>query len=1087
MEKETRCTGKGFFGSCERLRKRLYRNWWRLGLSDEEYAGIRADYVAPNAKTLRTMSLGTGLVLLIFTVLALADPVWAPSLWGYAVSSAVCFAVFIGLQLASRAGEPSVGTVNALIAVYSVALYWMAIYTGTVAGGDELAVTFMVVIIVLPMLFNGVPAVQLGGMLLATAVFVACAVKFDGPVACPIDVADAIAFSFLSLLVNRNGGHNKALHCLAIARERENAASLSERMQIIRTMGEIYTSIYDVELPSGNYSELTASGDVKAHINAGGDARGSMRYFCHNLMRSDYTEELLRFTDVDTLQERMADKKIITKQYVSTLDVSPYCGMEHWAECAFIVRDRDADGKPAHVLFTTRDIHEAKMRELEAQRKLTEAQAETVRVQAELEERERALAAVREMEAVRVLTQAARWTASFGEDGALRNVHYSQELRAVLGYTDEEDFPNGVKTWISRVEPADAERFRENFAAALADPTGNTPFDVTCRIRRKDDTVLWIRSAARIFRDETGRAVSCAGIFTDVTDAVMRREAERQLVSVNETQKRQLESIRRMHTELEDSFRIFRSFGEVYSAIYYFELETNRFRKIGVGEELRRYIPDFKNAEEGLAFFTEHMVLPEDAEEMRAFTDLSTLRERMADKKLITAEFRSKVFTPKDPDHPAEWRLVTFIDAGRDAEGRLSHAIFATRSIHDSKLKELAVQDDLRSALVRAESADKAKTNFLFNMSHDIRTPMNAILGFRDLLEKHQDEPEKRGDYLEKIRVSGEVLLSIINNVLEMTRIEQASIELDEVPGSAVQFADSIISMFTTMMQQKNIDFTTDIKVEHPYMYVDIAKVREIFINLLSNAYKYTNPGGKVHVAIEELPCAEAGYAVYRTTVTDTGIGMSEEFLPHLFDEFAREQNTTDAKIEGTGLGMPIVKRLVDFLGGTIEVRSEKGVGTEIAVTMKHRIASEADCVHAHDDEADPTLFAGKRILLAEDNDLNAEIAVEILKEAGFTVDRAEDGKVCVEMMENAPAGTYDAVLMDIQMPRMNGYEAAVAIRKLNDPEKADIPVIAMTANAFEEDKREAFRCGMNGHIAKPVNVKEIMAQLARCIGKNNR
>ncbi|MDO4484164.1 MAG: transporter substrate-binding domain-containing protein [Clostridia bacterium] len=385
----------------------------------------------------------------------------------------------------------------------------------------------------------------------------------------------------------------------------------------------------------------------------------------------------------------------------------------------------------------------------------------------------------------------------------------------------------------------------------------------------------------------------------------------------------------------------------------------------------------------------------------------------------------------------------------------------------------------LVNALSDAKAASAAKTNFLFNMSHDIRTPMNAMMGFRDLLEKHQDDPVKRQDYLDKIKAADEVLLSIINNVLEMTRIEKGTLELDEIAGGVDQFCDGISSMFIEMMVEKNIRFTTRANVEHGFVFCDITKTREIFINLLSNAHKYTQPGGSVEMAVEEIPSGREGYATFRTTVKDTGIGMSESFLPHIFDEFARENNTTDARIEGTGLGMPIVRRLVDFLGGTIEVDSRKGVGTTVTITMTHRIATQEDCAAQVDKAIDPGLFAGKRILLAEDNELNAEIAIEILQEAGFTVDHAEDGQICCDMLEKAAPGYYDLIMMDIQMPHLNGYEAAVAIRRMNDPVKAAIPIIAMTANAFEEDKREAFRCGMNGHLAKPINVKDVLRQLS--------
>lgn len=400
------------------------------------------------------------------------------------------------------------------------------------------------------------------------------------------------------------------------------------------------------------------------------------------------------------------------------------------------------------------------------------------------------------------------------------------------------------------------------------------------------------------------------------------------------------------------------------------------------------------------------------------------------------------------------------------------------KRLEEKNLEQEKTNAMLDEAWKQAESANEAKTAFLFNMSHDIRTPMNAIIGFTSLLEMYQENPERRSDYLKKIRDSSSMLLSIINNVLEMARIEKGTLAREEIVWSAEQFNDTLCSVFQEMMEHKGIVFTRKIDVSHPYVFCDPIKLREIFINILSNACKYTPSGGKVEMILEEVPSDREGYVLYRTTISDTGIGMSEDFLPHIFEEFTRENTTTDNKIEGTGLGMSIVKRLVDFLDGTIEVTSKKGVGSSFVVTLPHRIADKSDLVDHSGAEFDPKLFQGKRILLAEDNDLNAEIAIEILRESGFEVERAEDGRIAVEMLETSEEGYYDLVLMDIQMPNMNGYEAAGAIRALKG-EKAIIPIVAMTANAFEEDKKTALRAGMNAHLAKPVDVKELLKTIA--------
>ncbi|MDO4479186.1 MAG: transporter substrate-binding domain-containing protein [Lachnospiraceae bacterium] len=403
----------------------------------------------------------------------------------------------------------------------------------------------------------------------------------------------------------------------------------------------------------------------------------------------------------------------------------------------------------------------------------------------------------------------------------------------------------------------------------------------------------------------------------------------------------------------------------------------------------------------------------------------------------------------------------------------------------EANLKSISeLNEALTEAKNAADQANAAKSNFLFSMSHDIRTPMNAIIGFRDLLERYQDDPEKRQDYLRKIEDANNMLLSSINNVLEMARIESGHITVDEQLYTATQFNDALYSIFDALMRQKDITFTRELDIEHSRVYCDPVKLREIFANILSNAYKYTNAGGHVSMVLKERPCEREGWALYETTITDDGIGIGAEFLPHIFEEITREKTTTDAKIEGTGLGMPIVKKLVEMLDGTIEVTSTKGVGTQVVVRIPHRIAGEEAEAELQGRAVEAVTFSGKRILLAEDNELNAEIALEILGQVGFKVEWVEDGAACVLRLQEASDYYYDLILMDIQMPRMNGYEAARKIRALDNPIAAEIPIVAMTANAFEEDKRAAMKAGMNGHVAKPIDIDTLMKTLSTILAE---
>ena len=395
----------------------------------------------------------------------------------------------------------------------------------------------------------------------------------------------------------------------------------------------------------------------------------------------------------------------------------------------------------------------------------------------------------------------------------------------------------------------------------------------------------------------------------------------------------------------------------------------------------------------------------------------------------------------------------------------------------------------LEIALKKAETASLAKTRFLNNMSHDIRTPMNAILGYAQLMEdelKEKDLPEI-SEYLKKLQQSGNLLLSIINNVLDMARIESGKIKVDENYERVGEVVDEIISTFSSEAEEKEIHLSGSMKVTHRNILCDGTKIREIYVNLVSNAMKYTPRGGNVTITVEELPCEKEGYMKVKSEIKDTGIGMSKEYLPTLFEPFSREQNTTIGRIGGTGLGMPIVKKMVDLMGGSIEVASELGKGTVFTFTLMHKIADRK--FYSQKTEAAETSemgknLSGKHVLLAEDNDLNAEIAVTVLEETGIVIERVEDGIQCVNRVVQMSPGTYDLILMDIQMPNMDGYKATRCIRRLDDKKKAEIPIIAMTANAFAEDRKKAFDAGMNGHIAKPIDIEKLGAVILSVLNK---
>lgn len=387
----------------------------------------------------------------------------------------------------------------------------------------------------------------------------------------------------------------------------------------------------------------------------------------------------------------------------------------------------------------------------------------------------------------------------------------------------------------------------------------------------------------------------------------------------------------------------------------------------------------------------------------------------------------------------------------------------------------------LQVAVENAENANRAKSTFLFNMSHDIRTPMNAIIGYADLASRHLDDPAKLEKYMENIQVCGQNLLMLLNNVLDLARIENDKTEMEYSVSDVDKDFRNCVAMFQNQADSKGQTLTVTAHLLYPYVYADIPHLTEVCTNLVSNAVKYTGAGGTIHCDVTQKPGKKEGWCDMVVTVADNGIGMSQEFQKHIFEPFERERTSTVSKVEGSGIGMGIVKKLVELMSGTVEVESKIGVGSKFTVTIPCRIASGDETQAKREtNPSDQKCLCGTRILLTEDNDLNAEIAVELLREEGCTVDRAKDGVECVDMLEKAANGTYQMILMDIQMPVMNGYDAAKKIRRMDDPQKAGIPIIAMTANAFSEDKQAALDVGMNDHIAKPINMNILVPTIQK-------
>lgn len=653
------------------------------------------------------------------------------------------------------------------------------------------------------------------------------------------------------------------------------------------------------------------------------------------------------------------------------------------------------------------------------------------------------------------------WKLLYNEKGELIDCQWSDTLRRMLGFTSIEDFPNVFEAWSSRLHPADKEYTLNEYRSTVMDYSGKKTYDVEHRVKNKDGSYHWYRAAGRLSRRTDGSPVSFDGVFINIDEKHALRERLMRVL-------REAEEAR---NEAMIDHEIISAVSRLYFSVFRIDLARDFYEEISSDNSVHRLTGHEGRAQRKLNEIGRTIVARDYRESVLRFFDLSTVPERLHDTDTVEIEYLAA---------DGNWHEARFIEKKRGEDGRVTHILYVTRIVSKKKQEELE-KERLRIAYKAAESTNEAKTTFLLNMSHDIRTPMNAILGYTQLMKNELTDP-KLLHYQEMIEQSGNLLLSIINNVLDMARIESGQMELDEDYHEAGNVIGAVTKVFEAEAKKKGLHFERTVNVEHSHIMCDTTKMQEIFTNLISNAVKYTPPGGTVKITTEELPCDREGWVCIRSTVEDTGIGMSAEFLPKLYDSFTRERNTTMGKVSGTGLGMPIVKKLVELMGGTIEVESELGKGTKFTVTNWHKSVDAAYCKRSAPEEHPHADFHGRHILLAEDNELNAEIAIALLEEMGFTVDWAQDGIYCVDRLEHEAAGTYDAILMDIQMPNMNGYKATQIIRRLPDADKANIPIIAMTANAFEEDRRAAFSVGMNGHIAKPVSVEVLRDTLGEIL-----
>lgn len=789
---------------------------------------------------------------------------------------------------------------------------------------------------------------------------------------------------------------------------------------IIQSLARMYFASYYVDLTDGTAEEIKAIDIVSKEVKKEGDAVDTINQICEYFIMPDYQEGFRQYTDLQFVKAYLGKHEMMTYEYEGRT--------QGWCRLTILPVLYKED-EVTHVLYAFQRIQD----EWERQRKL-----------------EQDLCMVAKASSVMYpLAIAINLT-----DNEYHMITYDNFINktAPESGTIEELIEAGASTIPNEIQQKEFQRKFNRQAQIAACEKGIKEIKLRHQQWADDGTIHWMETITLPVSLDDGK------MRTILVSRIVDEEVE--LIRQEQKQNR----------TLQERMNIIDSLAKPYYCVYYIDLFTNSFTEIDCSvDKVHEAIGAEGNAQEKLMYMCENLIFPEFKEDLIKFTDLKTMGDRLKRRAYVTHQFKGTI---------TGWSEGIFIAGDRNFKGSCRHVVWAIREINEQKRLENENAKVLQEAYVKAEAANKAKSTFLFNMSHDIRTPMNAIMGFADLLEKHDEIPEKRKEYIGHIKTSSNYLLDLINSVLEMARIESGTATIDEEVVDLNKIIESLQVMFEKTYYEKSLTVTRDVQMEHEKIYVDRGKLQEIFLNILSNAIKYTPEGGAIHITVLEQQSENPGFAKYEFSIEDTGIGISKEFLPHIFDSFSRERTVTESKIVGTGLGMGIVKKLIELMDGTIRVESELGKGTKVTVNIQARIADEEEYVGKKDIEIDSAMFSGKRILLAEDNELNREIAVTILEEAGLLVEPAEDGIQCIAMLTKAEANYYDAILMDIQMPNMNGLKATSIIRKLDDVHKATIPIIAMTANVFDEDQKRALEAGMNAFVGKPIRLPELFGAL---------
>ena len=636
-------------------------------------------------------------------------------------------------------------------------------------------------------------------------------------------------------------------------------------------------------------------------------------------------------------------------------------------------------------------------------------------------------------------------------------LYLNQRFLSILGWTEEDIRVRFDNKFVNLVCPEDLAAMRE-YAGRILRSDAQKPFEDTIYRLKGRDGYHWVSDTTVKVTISGQSFLQC--ILSDVSSFIAeknQREAE----------------LQRLLTASEERYEIIRALSALYQELSVVDLKSQTYTIVAGYGQTQRYQDLSGPAAEFQSFVLDRILVPEQRGEAGAFLDFTTAADRLRDRSFVAREFKGQ---------NGNWYLVTLIAKSRGEDGEVTHVLVSARNIDAQKARELEYQKNLKEAAAEAHRANEAKTNFLRRMSHDIRTPLNGIIGLLKIDEAHFDDLALVRDNHKKMAVAANHLLSLINDVLQMSKLEDGHSTLTREYISLIDLTQDIVNIIINRAVDAGVEWDYEkgkSAIPYPYIYGSPVHLRQIFLNIYGNCIKYNRPGGKITTIVDTLE-EHDGICTYRWTISDTGVGMSEEFLRHIFEPFAQEKSDARSDYQGTGLGMPIVKGLLDQMGGTISITSKEGVGSTFVIVIPFEIAPPPEQRPAQL-PAPVGDVHGLRLLLAEDNELNAEIAQVVLADNGAKVAVVPDGRQALERFRDSPPGTFDAILMDIMMPVMDGYAATRSIRALPRPDAKTIPIIAMTANAFKEDTERCLAAGMNAHLAKPLQINEVIATIARC------